>query len=135
MAREKITKTPQEIARLTGMSVPSYYDLESYDDEIYRTITLAELRELCTTLNIQARDLFVEKMQQPAEAVSFGALAEKLSKYLIAYTVSQAAFEAKVGWSLGAFLANPDVAWEWNVDCLRDVCAPLQVDWLDALPS
>jgi hypothetical protein len=58
-----------------------------------------------------------------------------LSMYLSQHHMSQAVFEDKAGWNLDGFITNPNAAWDWNVDCLRDLCGQLGVDWLAALPG
>jgi len=133
-ARENAGKSPQEVAGAVGMSVPNYYDLES-DDELYNNISLRALRDVCKALGVQARDLFEEgRGQEHAGAVSFACISEGLKKYLSVHNMVLAVFEDQVGWVLDAFLERPEAAWDWNVDCLRDVCRPLEMEWLDALP-
>ena len=136
IAREQSGKTAQDLANAAGISVPHYYDLEAHDDELFMTLSLRELRELCQSLAVSARYLFANGPRKDnGSVVSFVSIAAALSGYLREHKVSQDAFENKIGWSLGSLAANPELAWEWNVDCLRDVCSELQIDWMAALPS
>jgi hypothetical protein len=116
------------------ITVPHYYDLESDDDELYMTLSLAELRLLCAELDMSFRYLFSGEQKTSDKSTPFSSLAEMVAKHLDDHRMSQASFEDMVGWSLGDFTTNPERAWDWNLDCLRDVCAALGVEWLDALP-
>ena len=136
VARKSSGLTPQQLAHAVGIKVSNYFDLEEHE-ELYTSLSLAELRKLCNVLKVGARDLFVEETQSnvPREVVTFDSLAENVSDHLKDHDETQERFETKVGWELGAFLSNPEVAWGWNVDCLRDICRELKVDWLSALPT
>ena len=135
-ARENAGKSPQEVAAAVGMNVPSYCDLEAEGyDELWNNISLAELRDICRTLGIHARDLFEDAAgQERASVVSFALISDSLRRHLSHHNTALDAFENQVGWSLATFLEDPEAAWDWNVDGLRDVCRPLLIEWLDALP-
>jgi hypothetical protein len=134
-AREAAGRTPQEMAKIASLNVPSYYDLEWCDDEIFRCLNLDELQAICKELRIVPRDLFTgEHAGGGANAISFDFLAKQVSHYLEEQKMSQASFEDMVGWELGEFLQNPQAANKWNIDCLQDICRPLKIDWLDVLP-
>ena len=133
-ASEQTGKTPTELAAVTGITVPHYYDLETYDDELYMTLALSELWKLCAEMGISLRYLFSGEQPAPDTPIPFSSLAEMVTKYLDDQQMSQGSFEDLVGWSLADFTTNPESAWSWNADCLRDVCAALGVKWMDALP-
>jgi len=136
-ARERLELTPQEVASAAGINLPSYFDLEEQEGELYSALSLGELRALCHKLRIKPAHLFREESDPSVaeEAIDFSRLAERINRYLIENDQSQATFESKVGWYLGGFLSSPEIASEWNVDCLRDICQELQIDWIRALPS
>jgi hypothetical protein len=128
-------KKPEEIARQVGISLPSYYDLEDCDD-LYNAISLGNIVAISRYLDVQPRVLFTgAEESNKARRISQWDLAERIKAYLRQEAMSQAAFEAKVGWELGGFLDQPDVISNWNVDCLRDICRELGLDWLQALPD
>jgi transcriptional regulator with XRE-family HTH domain len=56
-ARERRGKTPQEIAEAIGITVESYYDLESTDD-LSMVLSLRKILKLCRTLSLTPADLF-----------------------------------------------------------------------------
>jgi hypothetical protein len=133
--REAAGATPQGIATTVGISVPDYYDLETDEDELYMCIPLAKLRAITRHLGVHARELFVEDSSGSQAPINFDSLAEKAKQQLRTNEVTVSDFEDKVGWQLVDSLADPQAAWGWNVDCLRDVCGALELNWLDALPE
>jgi transcriptional regulator with XRE-family HTH domain len=133
-ARERAGKSPAELAAAMEISRPHYYDLESCNDELYMTVSLSELRRLCAELDISPRYLFSGEQTASETSTSFSSLAKIVATYLDDNHMSLASFEDMVGWTLDDFTTTPERAWDWNVDCLRDVCAALGVQWLDALP-
>jgi hypothetical protein len=124
------------MAAVAGLNLPSYYDLEADDGEIFMCLSLDGLQAICKELKISAREIFTgEPRVARFNAISFDALAKRVSQYLQEHKMPLETFEDMVGWSLvGEFLQNPQSANGWNVDCLQDICRPLNVDWLDALP-
>jgi transcriptional regulator with XRE-family HTH domain len=117
-ARERLGQTPEQVARAVGLTVATYYDLENCND-LYNAVSLGELALMHKKAPIQLR-----------------VLRDLVRQYLSDHTISLSTFEAKVGWNLGSFLEDPDVAYrEWNVDCLRAICRELGLDWLDAIPG
>jgi transcriptional regulator with XRE-family HTH domain len=131
-ARETNGKTEAEMEKIIGPNAPTYYDLEAYEDELPMTMTLNELHRLCAFLGITIRILFEAEGKQ---LLSFADLAEVVRNYLAGRSLSIEQFEELAGWELRGLLDNPDAAWEWNVECLRDVCQTVSRDWLDVLPE
>lgn len=56
--RQELRLKDTDIARLSGMTVQSYGDIEAYIDEIYAVPSLAEVRGLCDVLRVNCLDLF-----------------------------------------------------------------------------
>jgi transcriptional regulator with XRE-family HTH domain len=134
-ARERAGKTQRDIATAIGIPLPAYYDLEDFD-ELTDVISLAELSHLSKHLGVDPTYFFSESpLPGPAGNMPSSRLAEEINNYLHQNNVSQAAFEATAGWELGAFLTNPKVAGQWNVQCLKDVCAVLGMNWLEVLAT
>jgi DNA-binding XRE family transcriptional regulator len=128
-ARERSGKTVDEMASLLGISRPSYYDLETYDNEIILVISLKQLVTLSHALGIDLVEFFSNGATKPAESVSLEALAEKINEYLKAHNLTVAEFEEAVGWEVANCLADPNQFMNFNVDGLMDVSRPLGVDW------
>jgi hypothetical protein len=130
-ARERLGLEPQAVADSAGLDLPSYYDLETCDDELFTCIALRDLFNLCNVLRISPTNLFTDSPDEaPAERHGFPHLARCLRDHLASNHLSLDEFENRAGWSLSAFLDHPDTALDWNVDCLRAVCAQLNLNWL-----
>jgi DNA-binding XRE family transcriptional regulator len=128
-ARERSGKTVDEMASLLGISRESYYDLETYDDEIILVISLKQLVTLSHALGIDFVEFFSNGAMKPAASVSLEALAEKINEYLTAHNLTVAEFEEAVGWEVANCLADPSQFMNFNLDGLMDVSRPLGVDW------
>jgi transcriptional regulator with XRE-family HTH domain len=136
-AREERGLEPKDLATAAGITVPHYYDLECPDDELYMTVSLAELARLCQALGVPVTSLFAASPipQIQAHVDGFTTLAHRLNEYLSTSGLSLHEFEDKVGWVMPPFPDDPAAAWDWNVDCLRDVCRESGVDWLQVLAT
>ena len=119
---------------MAGMNRPSYYDLETCQDELTMTISLRELKRLCEALQIPAINLFADRPQSEAERISPKELAGRIEQYVQLHTMSISEFENKVGFEIEECLKRPDGVLDWNIDCLRAVCGELGLDWHAALP-
>ena len=128
-ARERSGKTVDEMASLLSISRPSYYDLETYDDEIILVISLEQLVTLSHALGIDLVEFFSNGAPKPAESVSLEALAESINEYLTANKLTVAEFEDAVGWEVANCLTDPSQFLNFNLDGLKDVTKPLSVDW------
>jgi len=134
-ARERSGKTVDEMASLLGISRPSYYDLETYDDEIILVVSLKQLVTLSHALGINLVEFFSNGAPKPAESVSLEALAESINEYLAANKLTVAEFEDAVGWELANCLADPRQFMNFNLDGLKDVTRPLGIDWRAVLST
>jgi transcriptional regulator with XRE-family HTH domain len=132
-ARESAGKTTAEVAQMAGIPEPHYYDLETYDDDLYMTASLAELRNLAFAVGLTIRGIFGV---EGTAAMGLAGLAEAVRHHLVKEGVSIQEFGQRAGWDLTKFIEKPQTAWEdWNFDCLYDVCRQLGVSWIDILPD
>src|ERR1035437_4406584 len=63
-AREAIAKSAEEVAALSGIPVPAYYDLEAFEGELNMTISLGKLSKLASVLETPTRFLFDNKREE-----------------------------------------------------------------------
>jgi hypothetical protein len=133
-ARERLGKEPHQIARETGLQ---YYDMEDCDDELWMASSLRDIVKVCFHLNVTARSLFDPESREelPQARYTFGDIANLIRQHLEARSISAEEFGNRAGWGVDDILANAPAGWEWNVDCLKDVCGMIRVNWLDALPA
>ena len=116
-----------EVANHIGLNLSSYFDLEQVDVELQTALSLAEIARLEALLAFNIRSVLSE-WNKPAE-ISLGELAEAIQAHLQKSNRTVTDFENAAGWEIRSILTNPAEALEWNLDCLRDVCAALNIPW------
>jgi hypothetical protein len=124
---------PQGVADAVGMNHPSYWDLETAEDEITIAASLRQIIALCNLLKLPPGELFtgLPQANDTEQAMNVQALVQLIPDHLIAKQLTLAEFEDKDGWRIEEVLSNHDSALEsWNLDCHRDVSAALGVNWL-----
>jgi transcriptional regulator with XRE-family HTH domain len=126
-------KSSQEIANLLGIGLAEYEEWENFPGELTRVISVRELSELASALGIVSRRIF-EDTGGDGEPISPSRLSEMISSHLKTARISIGEFENRVGFEIEPCLRDVSIFLDWNVDCLRSVCAELGVDWLLALP-
>lgn len=67
--------------------------------------------------------------------LSFIELSVRIKRHIDSQTLTVAEFEEKVGWAVESALSNPDEFWRVTLQCLIDICAELQIDWLTVVPD
>lgn len=129
-------RSEEEMAELIGINLPSYFDLESYDDEVVDCLSLSELRKMYRALNMTPADLFSEDVSgnDDARHLSFAEFSKKVKSHIESHGMTVPEFEDKVGWELQSLLNDPEEIWERNVQFLKDVCVEVGIDWLWVAP-
>ncbi|HWE03403.1 MAG TPA: helix-turn-helix transcriptional regulator [Tepidisphaeraceae bacterium] len=135
--RQAMGKRIDEIAIEAGVEIANYCDLESIDDEFEDAISIEDVEKVCKALGTSAREL-CRKMNgtkfDGAKRILPDDLAGAIRLHIVSAGLSLPEFEEAVGWELEAFLANPTRYWHGNIRWLKDICAALGLDWIDALP-
>ena len=124
----------EELASCAGLSLSTYSDLEGMGD-LQDNISLRNLRKLCKCLQIRPIELFTEAENDFRQSIGFEEIQKTVKEYLSVHNLELSRFENQVGWELAEFVNNPDAAWKWNVEELRNVCDAVAIDWLSALPT
>lgn len=134
--RLAVGKSEREMAELIGINLPSYFDLESYDDEVVDCLSLSQLSKMYRALNMTHADLFSEEVggSGNADRLSFAEFIEKVKSHIESHGMTVPEFEDKVGWELESLLNDPEEIWGRNVQFLKDVCVEVGVDWLGVAP-
>ena len=134
-ARKRSGKTHQELADMTGVNRDWYYDLESYAPELSESLSLLQLRNLCAALDVSPLWLMTGGEVSGAKKLLPSELMASVKSYLGSNNLDLTEFEDKIGYTIASVLEHPDrIFEEWNVDCLKEVCNEIGVDWVDALP-
>src|SRR3569832_36080 len=127
-ARLQSGKHPDQLCRYTGNSPSSYYDVENCDSDLSDSLDLQDIRDLCRELGISVRRLF--GFESVAVVLTPEEIVKTIKEHLATKAISQESFETQAGYYLSAALANPQSIWkDWNLDCLRNVCGALGLNW------
>lgn len=134
--RLAVGKSEREMAELIGINLPSYFDLESYDDEVVDCLSLSELSKMNQALNMTPAELFSEDVSGSDDAhLSFAEFIEKVKSHIESHDMTVPEFEDKVGWELESLLNDPEEIWKRNVEFLKDVCVEVGINWLSVAPA
>jgi transcriptional regulator with XRE-family HTH domain len=128
--RENSGRSREELARAGGISVASYYDLETYDDELDIAISVLSVARIASQLGVPPSTLYGGTS---GGAISTRALASLIRTHLEQSGQSLAEFENQVGYRVGEALADPDQFGDYDADGLRAVTIPVGVNWFDVL--
>ena len=135
-ARLKRGLDEADVADQLEMSVESYFDLESYDDEAFTVAALRDLVALGRIVNVEPRVLLLgSEMEDTRRSVTFEEIAEGLRRRLATSGLAAEALSEEVGYDIEPVLTSPDALWDYNVDGLYCVCNTLTLDWVAALPD
>jgi hypothetical protein len=132
-ARAASGKVHEELGRLVG-GTSAYWDLESHDGDLFTTVSLDQLAQLCAELGVTVRSLF-EHHPGNEPTISPEQLIWKTKGHLKLAGLSLAEFEERIGFEIGPALQDSSMAMDWNVDFLRWLCRELALDWRLVLPS
>ena len=134
-AREQKGKSLQEMAALTGISEPSYWDLESFDDEVLSCISIKEFGLLSQLLDLSPRTLFAEECKPEPELIGLSNLIKRIRRYMEFNQKTLSEFEERVGWDVATLIEGPVelVTERYNIEGLRRICKEVGVNWVSAL--
>ena len=133
--RCSLNKTPGEVAERAAVSRAAYYDLESDPTEIFMSVSLRDLQRICGCLGVDAFYLFTGNNRAASDVCyDFESIAALVREHLKRSGQTAVEFSDHVGWEIEPFLRDAGAGWEWNVDCLRDVCSALGIRWELVLP-
>jgi transcriptional regulator with XRE-family HTH domain len=135
-ARLRTGLNEAEVARRLGLTVSSYCDLEGYDDEAFEVISLRDLEALGRVLRVQPRVLLLgSEAEGIMQSITEGEITERLREKVLESGQGVEEFGDAIGWDIKELLADPKTLWSFNVEGLYDLCKPIGVDWVTALPG
>jgi transcriptional regulator with XRE-family HTH domain len=134
LARERAGLSHEEAAEAAGIFDAAYWDLESHESDMEMAVSLENLQKLCEKLGITINDLFADEPVVPVDKISFAELVSKIKNHLAVNHQTISKFEEKVGFIISPSFEDPSSFLEWDIECLRSVCAEIGIDWLRALP-
>jgi transcriptional regulator with XRE-family HTH domain len=135
-ARLRTGLSDTEVARRLGLTVSSYCDLERHDDEAFEVISLRDLEALGRILRVQPRVLLLgSEAEGLKQSITEGEITERLGQKMLESGQSVEQFGDAIGWNIKELLGDPKTLWSFNVEGLYDLCKPIGVDWVTALPE
>lgn len=123
--REQTGLSRQEVAKRIWMNTPSYYDLETYEDEWEDVAELGQLLELSRILETPLLTIVGESVANIHEQLSFPSLADLIRQEVTEGRVR----EDEIGWDLSEFWEEPMIAMEYPVSFLKIVGKAVGFDW------
>jgi transcriptional regulator with XRE-family HTH domain len=130
--RESAGMSISEVAESLNVPLRDVYEWEGYEGELNSVASLGALAKLAAVLGKPTRLIFDDDIGD-GQSLSPEQLAAKIKAYLNTSGMSLAEFEEKIGWIVEPALRDPAEVLNWDVDCLRFVCAEVGVDWRMAL--
>jgi len=132
-ARELKGWSEHEAAARVQLSSSAYYDIEEHEDDLTSCYSLSEILRICRALELHPRDLFCHEHLSPS---TIDEVITNIKKHCAQNKISISKFEDIVGWRVESCLTNPKAALdEWNLDCLKDICGELQMNWQSVISS
>lgn len=133
--RELSGKTQEIVARAAGINTNHYYDLETFPGDLDCSVSLKELAALASELNFSVPSLFSEQIRDDPSRISADMVVDKFAKRMKSLGITSSELDNLAGYEVSTIFENPIEVWNWNVNCLRQVCAVLQIDWIDMFPG
>jgi len=135
LARERAGLEPMDVAARLDLPQAHYWDLESFEDEAWMTLSLEELGALARLLGVTSRYILDgESPVAPDKRLSFEEFAAVIRKAVEAAGGDVDAWGETAGWDVAPLLADPKAIWELNADGLKDIADTAGVDWRLVLP-
>jgi hypothetical protein len=136
-ARERAGISHADMADHLGLTLPSYHDLEAYDDEAFDCISLEQFLKLARVLRVSPRSLISGQGDAAVTvAVSAEDVAHALRRRVDRDADGGKALGDDVGWEIHAALVDPTAIWsDWCLAQLRDVCGAIGLSWKAVLPD
>ena len=136
VARERAGITVPSLAAAVGISEPACWDLLDQPTEVSTCLTLRQLVQLATVLDVPALSLIPNAPDRVQTHRSLTQLAHAVREFCAARGFTAEQFGERAGWDVQRFLQEPDSALDdWCLDSLRGVCHALDLHWPEFLPD
>lgn len=133
-ARKRANLSVPDLAAAIGINQPWCWDLLGEEEELYSTLSLRQFLRAATALRVSPLSLVPEQVLPAKEPRSFEELVVRITRFCAGCGITPDQFGDLAGWDVRSVLAAPSAALDdWCLDCLRDVCAALNLHWPDFL--
>ena len=135
-AREAKGLSKLYIGKRIGINDQWVFDLEAYDHEIPSTLHFVQVCELATLVSLTPRELVLGKdIPEDLGITTATQVSEAIKLHLMKHNLSTDEFGKKVGWNVSSAIEDPEHIWAvWCLECIRDVCEGVGIDWRTVLP-
>ncbi|MBW7896476.1 MAG: hypothetical protein H3C27_15310 [Opitutaceae bacterium] len=124
--REELGLDLKKVAADLSMNEPSYWDIESYDDELSEVAEFAQAIQLARLLRVRLLALLEEDFDYAqACKISFQDLRELIEKRVAAGEISKDG----LSWDIDEFLEEPKIAFEYPIAFLKLLAPEVGFDW------
>lgn len=117
--------TPSEVATRIKMSLSSYLDLETHDDDFRSSISVGQIIALSELFDEPTLGLIGEKASQPT--IGLSQLPSYIQSHIVSEKISVESLGDKVGYNLGKEFPMISQISKWNFDCLDSVCGEIAI--------
>ena len=124
--RQTLGLDPKALAVALKLNEPSYWDLESYDDEIVEVVDIRQALALAKLLDIRLLNLLGEEIDcRRIVPMSF----EGLRDFIIQKIASCEIDGFGLSWDISDFIANPELGFENPIAFLKILAPEVGFDW------
>jgi len=135
-ARERAGLDLGEVADRTGLPFAHYRDLEMFENDVWDSISLAQLQKLARIVGLRSLALLEgETAPRPSRRITFAEFSAAVASAVQASGSSAEAWGEEAGWDVAPLLEDPEQIWSLNADGLRDIAEAAGVDWRSVLPE
>jgi DNA-binding XRE family transcriptional regulator len=125
--RERAGFSREEAASRMGISSPSVWDIEAFEDELTSCYSPSQVRRFCEAMSVRPVELFGVSTEP---AVLAGELADRIRAECRKRNITLEQFEDAVGWKLSECLDPPERLLEdMTLDGMQWLCRELGIDW------
>ena len=124
--RESLGLDFKVVAETLAMNEPSYWDIESYDDELCDAAEFSQALQLSRLLDVRLLTL----LQQDFDYVSGGRISFQDLRELILRNIADGKLKKEeLSWEIAEFLEEPKIAFEYPILFLKMLAPEVGFDW------
>lgn len=134
LTRKRLGISSEATATFVGISPHHLWDLESYDDEVTTTISLAQFSRLCGVLHLHPHELLGQ--EPPLRHINPSELRGYVLEECQRHRWSVEEFGEQAGWDVQGLIDKPDAfVLGLNLDGLQMICEYLGLSTIEAIPE
>lgn len=132
-ARESQGLTLADVASEIGTTPEHVRDLEDHGDELSLTLSVGQCLKLLKRLHVSFEQFTGQHVDDSKNKLTLSGFIEALRCLEADEKAHGRNLADDIGYEIGAVFSNANAVYEWNLDCLKEVCARLSLDWASVL--